>query len=82
VDLNNHGDGLEREAAQLYSGLIDWAEGQFREMGSREARDNALTLLSAVQGASVLSNAFRDPEILVSQVRRLERWIDSLASKG
>ena len=82
VDLNNHGDGLEREAAQLYSGLIDWAEDQFRELGCREARDNALTLLSGVQGAAVLSNAFRDREIMVSQVRRLERWIDSLASKG
>ena len=81
VELSNHGDGLEREAAQLYSGLIDWAEDQFRELGSRDARDDAVALLSAVQGAAILSNAFRDPEILVSQVDRLERWIDSLAPK-
>jgi hypothetical protein len=33
-------------------------------------------VLASVHGASC---AFRDPEILASQVHRLERWIDSLA---
>jgi AcrR family transcriptional regulator len=78
-ELDNHGDGLECQAAKLFSALIDWSEAQFREMGCRDAREHALTLFSTVQGAALLSNAFRDPEILVSQVHRLERWIDSLA---
>ena len=79
VELNNHGKGLECEAARLFSALIDWSEDQFREMGCRDPRDQALTLFSTVQGAALLSTAFGDPEILASQVRRLERWIDSLA---
>ena len=79
VELNNHDKGLECEAARLFSALLDWSEDQFREMGCRDPRDQALTLFSTVQGAALLSSAFRDPEILASQVRRLERWIDSLA---
>ena len=77
VELNNH--GLDCEAARLFSALIDWSEQQFRELGCRDPRDQALTLFSTVQGAALLASAFRDPEILASQVRRLNRWIDSLA---
>jgi AcrR family transcriptional regulator len=80
VELNNHGDGLECQAASLFSSLIDWSEQQFREMGCKDPRDHAFTLISTVQGAALLSSAFGDPEILVAQVQRLNRWIDSLAS--
>jgi TetR/AcrR family transcriptional regulator, transcriptional repressor for nem operon len=79
VELNDHGEGLERESARLFSPLIEWSTEQFREMGVRDARGHALTLISTVQGAALLSSTFRDSEILVSQVHRLERWIDSLA---
>ena len=79
VDLNNHGDGLDRQAEKLFSALIDWSEDQFRQIGQRSAHEHALTLISTVQGAAILSNAFGDPKILVTQVNRLERWIDSLA---
>jgi AcrR family transcriptional regulator len=78
VELNNHGNGLDRQAPKLFAALIDWSEDQFREMGCREPRDHALTMFSTVQGAALLSCAFRDPEILASQVRHLNRWIDSL----
>jgi TetR/AcrR family transcriptional repressor of nem operon len=79
VELIDHGEGFERKAMDLFSSLIDWSEDQFRVMGVREPREHALTLISTVQGAALLSGAFSDPEILVSQVHRLERWIDSLA---
>ena len=79
VELNNHGDGLGRQASKLFSAPIEWAEGQFREMGLRDAKHHAVTLIATVEGAALLSNAFGDPDLLVSEVRRLERWIDSLA---
>jgi TetR/AcrR family transcriptional repressor of nem operon len=79
VELSDHGEGLERQAAKLFHELIGWSEKQFREIGVRNPREHALNLISTVQGAALLSNAFRDSEILVAQVRRLERWIDSLA---
>ena len=79
VELNDHGDGLGRQAATLFAALIDWSEDQFHEMGIRDAREHALTLISTVQGAALLASAFSDTDILASQVHRLERWIDSLA---
>jgi hypothetical protein len=59
--------------------IIDWAEGQFREMGRRDARERAVNLFAGVQGAALLANAFRDPDIMSGQVRHLERSIDSLS---
>jgi TetR/AcrR family transcriptional repressor of nem operon len=79
VELNNHGDGLDCQATRLFSALIDWSEDQFRELGCSDPREQALTMFSTVQGAALLSAAFHDPDILTSQVRKLERWIDSLA---
>jgi TetR/AcrR family transcriptional repressor of nem operon len=78
VELNDHGDGLDRQAAKLFSPLLDWSEAQFREIGCRDARGHALTLISTVQGAALLSSTFSDSGILSAQVQRLERWIDSL----
>jgi TetR/AcrR family transcriptional regulator, transcriptional repressor for nem operon len=78
-ELNKEGRGLDREAATLFELIIDWAEGQFREMGQRDARELATALIAGVQGAALLSNTFQDPKLMRRQVRRLERWIDSLA---
>ena len=58
--------------------MVDWAEGQFRDLGRRDAAELAVTLLAGVQGAALLANTFRDPALMTSQVRGLERWIDSL----
>jgi len=58
--------------------IIDWAEGQFRQLGRRDARDLALSLFAGVRGAALLANTFRDPTILTRQGRHLERWIDTL----
>ena len=79
VELNNRGNGLARQASTLFSAPLEWAERQFRELGLRDAKDHALTLISTVEGAALLTNAFDDPDILVTEVRRLENWIDSLA---
>jgi AcrR family transcriptional regulator len=78
-ELDKRGDGLDRSAARLLELSVEWAERQFREMGQRDARDLAITLVGAFQGAALLTNTFRDPDLLVRQSRRLERWIDSLS---
>jgi AcrR family transcriptional regulator len=77
-ELNKQHDGLDREAAQLVAELIDWSQAQFRALGRRDARELAVTFLAVVQGAALLSNTLRDPAIMSSQVRRLERWVDSV----
>jgi TetR/AcrR family transcriptional regulator, transcriptional repressor for nem operon len=79
AELDKIDSDLDRDAAEVMHTIIDWAEGQFRQLGRRDARDLAVALFAGIQGAALLANTFRDPTILNRQGRHLERWIDSLA---
>jgi AcrR family transcriptional regulator len=79
-ELDKRTDGLDRTAAEVLGILTDWAERQFRSLGQADAHDLAIALVASYQGISLLANTFRDPELMVREGRRLERWIDSLAS--
>ena len=78
-ELDKRTDGLDRSCAHLLELPIDWAERQFRDLGRRDARDLAVALMAAYQGIALLTNTFRDPELMTREARRLDRWIDSLA---
>jgi AcrR family transcriptional regulator len=79
AELDRRDDGLDAEAAKPIGLILDWAEDQFRQLGRRDARELAVNLFAGVQGAALLANAFRDPDMMSGQVRHLERWIDGLA---
>ena len=81
-ELDKRTNGLDRTAAEVLGILTDWAQRQFQEMGRADARELAIALIASYQGASLLTNTFRDPQIMVTEGRRLERWIDSLAPGG
>jgi TetR/AcrR family transcriptional regulator, transcriptional repressor for nem operon len=57
---------------------IQWAEEQFRALGRRDAHDLAVSLMASYEGSALLTNTFRDPDILAREARRLNRWIDTL----
>jgi TetR/AcrR family transcriptional regulator, transcriptional repressor for nem operon len=78
-ELNKRGRGLDERAATIIATTADWIAEQFRQLGHRDAQELAMTMLATVQGAAVLANTLRDPNIMTSQIRRLERWIDALA---
>jgi TetR/AcrR family transcriptional repressor of nem operon len=77
AELDKLDGDADRDAAAVMARIIDWAEEQFRQLGRRDARDLAVALFASVQGAALLANTFRDPDILTRQGRHLERWIDS-----
>ncbi len=81
MELNKQGRRLDQQAALLFAPLIDWAGDQFRELGQPDAQDLAVTFLSMVEGAALLANNLRDPELLSRQIYRLEQWVDSLADR-
>jgi AcrR family transcriptional regulator len=81
-ELDKRADGLDRTAADVLGILVDWTERQFRSMDQADPRDLAVALVASYQGVSLLTNTFRDPELMAREGRRLERWIDSLASDG
>jgi AcrR family transcriptional regulator len=78
-ELDKRTDGLDRDCATMLSLPIDWAEQQFRLISGRDARDLAVALMAAYQGIALLTNTFRDPDLMTREARRIERWIDSLA---
>jgi TetR/AcrR family transcriptional regulator, transcriptional repressor for nem operon len=57
---------------------IEWAEEQFAALGRSDAHDLAISLIASYQGSALLTNTFRDPDILAREARRLSRWIDGL----
>jgi TetR/AcrR family transcriptional regulator, transcriptional repressor for nem operon len=77
-ELDKRNDGLDRACAQLLQAPIEWAEQQFTALGRRDAHDLAVALIASYQGIALLTNTFRDPELMTREARRLERWIDSL----
>ncbi|WP_067889942.1 TetR/AcrR family transcriptional regulator [Nocardia vaccinii] len=80
AELDKRDDGLDRELAVVMRSLIDWVREQFAAMGRPDAAELAVALVAAYQGISLLTNTFRDPDLMVAEGRRLENWIDSLAA--
>ncbi|MFC7380634.1 TetR/AcrR family transcriptional regulator [Sphaerisporangium rhizosphaerae] len=78
AELDKREDGLDRQIAKIMQVLLDWAEQQFQAMGRSDSRELAVALIAAYQGISLLTNTFRDPELMATEGCRLERWIDSL----
>jgi TetR/AcrR family transcriptional regulator, transcriptional repressor for nem operon len=78
-ELGKQADGLHRSAATVMQLLIDWAQLQFQALGADRPRDLAISLIAAYQGMSLLASTFRDPELMSSQGRYLESWIDSVS---
>jgi TetR/AcrR family transcriptional repressor of nem operon len=77
-ELNKQDPELGADAARPLRTILDWAEDQFRALGQRKPGAVAATFLSAIQGAALLANAFRDEQLLKREIRRIERWVESL----
>jgi TetR/AcrR family transcriptional regulator, transcriptional repressor for nem operon len=78
-ELGKRDDDLGAGAGAILSGVIDWAETQFQEMGREDARELATALIAAYEGIVLLAAALRDASLIGTEVSRLSRWIDSLA---
>ena len=78
-ELHKEGGSLADRAAGIFTAILEWLEEQFRLQGTgRESSNHALHLLSALQGASLLSNTFNDPKLMLRETARLKQWIDAL----
>jgi AcrR family transcriptional regulator len=77
-ELEKRTGGADHATVRLMAIPIDWTERQFRAMGRDDAHELAVEFMAAYQGAAVLTQALRQPELITHEGRRLERWIDSL----
>ncbi|MHB8622126.1 MAG: TetR/AcrR family transcriptional regulator [Sulfuricaulis sp.] len=78
-ELHKEDGPLAKKAGGMFAELLKWLEAQFHALGKeRESPDLALHLLSALQGASLLTNTFKDPELMLRETARLKQWVDAL----
>ena len=78
-ELYKQGGLLAQRASGIFELLLGWLATQFRLLGKEdESEDLALHLLSAVEGAAVLTQSFQTPEYFVREARRLKAWIATL----
>jgi AcrR family transcriptional regulator len=70
---------LAKAAGRLLEVYLDFAEQQFRSagLGPREARARATDLVASIQGTMLLAHTMRSRELLASQLKRVERWLDA-----
>ena len=78
-ELDKRDDEIRSQAAAVLERLIQVAQDQFEQLGRRDARELAVTLVASYEGIALLANTLRDPNLIKTEARRLERWIDSLS---
>jgi AcrR family transcriptional regulator len=79
-ELAKQRGALIEEAAKPLRFLLQWAEDQFRRLGSEEsAATYALHLITVLQGASLVANAFNDPKVILQETDQLKAWLESVA---
>lgn len=75
-------DNVAKAAAEIFSGFVNWAERQLAQLGHTEdARKYAISLMSGIQGAILISKSFGNPQILSDEVERLTVWLQSLPNR-
>jgi TetR/AcrR family transcriptional repressor of nem operon len=83
TELHKDDGPLAKHSTLLFEQLLGWFETQFEALGKGgESQGLAVHLLSALQGISVLAHSLRNPEIVVMETERLQRWIRTVGTKS
>lgn len=78
-ELRKEDRPLAHMASSLFTELLAWLKDQFRLLGKgRESKLLAVHVLSVLQGASLLTHALGDPDVMLHETARLARWLETL----
>ena len=77
-ELGKYTGELGNLAAELMHRSLTWVESQFKTLGKGEqAAVLAKYLIGSLQGVSLLTLTFKDPNLLQRQSRNLEQWLEA-----
>ena len=77
-ELHKQGGPLAHQASGIFNELLVWLTTQFRTLGKEEqSEDLAVHLLSAVEGAIILTQSFHTPVYIEREAEQLTQWIRS-----
>jgi len=76
-ELAKSGGPASAHAAEPLRRLVSWCRTQFQALGERpaRARDRAVHLIAALQGITLLANAFQDAQLILRETRELHHWL-------
>lgn len=78
-ELCKHTGDISAAASGLLKDVLQWCETQFKEMGKGEKSHTlALSLLSGLQGISLLTLTFKDPKVIEQQSNYLIDWLETV----
>jgi TetR/AcrR family transcriptional repressor of nem operon len=78
-ELHKQGGPLAEQATAIFSDLLAWLASQFQALGKGdESPVLAVHLLSAVEGAILLTQSFHTAEYIEREAEQLTQWIRSL----
>lgn len=79
-ELGKQGGAIAQSAADLMNEIIHWCERQFKALGKSEEESSklALNMVSSLQGISLITLAFKDPQFVNRQGQFLSQWVQSL----
>jgi len=79
-ELGKQGGQLADAAASLLQEIMNWCEKQFTTLGKGgEAQKLAMILVSSLQGISLLTLTFKEPDYTKQQADYLVSWLDTAA---
>lgn len=79
-ELGKQGGTIAEAASTLMNEMIQWCEKQFTALGKSEEESSryALNLVSSLQGISLITLAFKDPNFVNRQGQYLSQWVESV----
>ncbi|MCS5708852.1 TetR/AcrR family transcriptional regulator [Candidatus Berkiella cookevillensis] len=79
-ELGKQGGAISAAAAGLMNEMIHWCEKQFKSLGKSEddSAKLALNLVSSLQGISLITLAFKDPDFVNRQGQFLTQWVQMI----
>ncbi len=79
-ELNKEKNYLAREVARLLNNQVKWAAEQFRQLDSDQPEDDAVFLLSTIQGSLLFANSLGQPDTVNRQINRLRKWLENFTA--
>ncbi|MFI4938483.1 MAG: TetR/AcrR family transcriptional regulator [Candidatus Berkiellales bacterium] len=79
-ELGKQGGAIGQAASQLMNEIIFWCEKQFKALGKSDSESSklALNLVASLQGISLITLTFRDPQYVAKQGEYLDQWLETV----
>ncbi len=83
TELHKEEGPLAKQSTALFAEMLKWLKVQFGALSKGDnSQGSAIHLLSALQGIAVIAHTLGDPEIVIIETERLQRWIRTLGTKS